>query len=81
MCSKQCVQSIKLRTLIQWILAQLEPKATLLQSFKDRSVQSDIFCFSEGRTTEAPSLERSLRERCRFLGLTIGIDHYDITET
>jgi hypothetical protein len=76
MSSKAWVDSPRLAVHIEWLLAELEPKAAEVRALVASGVEGDIFCYSLGRSTRAPSIPRRLRERAAALGLTIDIDHY-----
>ncbi len=76
MSSKQWVDSPKLSAHVEWVLAELEPKTDAVRALTSSAIESDIFCYSFGKTEEPPTLPASLHERASALGLSIEIDHY-----
>jgi hypothetical protein len=76
MSSKAWVDSPRLATHIEWLLDELEPKAAEVRGLVATGVESDIFCYSLGRSWRSPAIPRRLRERAAALGLPIDIDHY-----
>jgi hypothetical protein len=80
MSSEHWVHSFRLSTHLEWLLAELEPKARAIAALIANGVTIDIFCYSAGRSSKLPSLPRSIRERASALGIPIDIDHYHVDD-
>jgi hypothetical protein len=76
MSSRAWVNSPRLVAHIEWLLAEVEPKAEEVRALIAAGVEGDIFCYSRGWTERLPPIPRRLRERAAALGLSIDIDHY-----
>ena len=80
MSSEPWVTSPRLQAHIQWVLDQMEPKADALALILATGVSADVFCYSLGRSVSPPSVPRSSRALLRELGLSLEIDHYELSE-
>jgi len=78
MSSERWVKSPVLDTHMRGLLDELEPHAETIRHLLDRGLQARFFCFSQGSTTEPPSLPSETRYRAASLGLKIEIDHYQL---
>ena len=76
MSSERWVSSPRLAVHVDRLLRELEPKGDEVRALLASGVDADIFCYSLGRSSDAPSLPRVLRERAARLGLRIDVDHY-----
>ena len=80
MSSELWVSSPRLHIHIQWILDQIQPKADTLARIVTPAVSASVFCYSLGKCASPPSIPKVLRDQLGDLGLSLEIDHYEISE-
>jgi hypothetical protein len=76
MSSEDWVDSPRLAVHLDWLLAEIEPKAEAVPSLIADGATVDVFCFSSGSTSMPPTLPKAIRDRAAALGIEIVIDHY-----
>ena len=77
MSTRDIIQSPRLVTHIEWLLAELEPKADALRALLTGDRIGDIFCYSMGASSRGPPIARFNRDRAAALGLIIDVDHHE----
>jgi len=77
MSSEAHVEGARLGSHVEWLLAEIEPKAEQWRALLAEGVEADLFCYSVGSTPDPPSLPKALRDRLETLGIVLDIDHYE----
>ncbi len=79
MSSERWVDSPRLQTHLEWLLAELEPRTDAILSLDIDGLEIDFFCYSLGSSPSPPSLPNTIIRRADRLHITVEIDHYDST--